>query len=112
MNDVDDTDVAMAVSEAIQAFRAAFPPAHEVFAVGQESPEIWADRAGYSEARDWVLAKLLAWIQVLLFNPDEDRAARVKAFHSSLEEHAEKVLSIILQYQPDFTPPPPEQLNG
>jgi hypothetical protein len=53
----------------------------------------------------------LAWIQVLLFNPDEDRAARVKAFHSSLEEHAEKVLDIILQYQPDFTPPPPEQLS-
>jgi hypothetical protein len=108
---MDSFDIAQAVSEAILAFKAAFPPAHEVFAVGQESPAIWADRTTYSEARDEELAKLLAWIQVLLFNPDQVSAAWVKAFHSSLEEQAEKVLDIILQYQPDFTPPPPEQLG-
>lgn len=108
---MDSFDIAQAVSEAILAFKAAFPPAHEVFAVGQESPSIWADRLVYSKARDEELAKLLAWIQILLFNPDEDRAARVKGFHSSLDEQAEKVLDIILRYQPDFTPPPPEQLG-
>lgn len=108
---MDSSDIAHAVSEAILAFKAAFPPAHEVFAVGQESPSIWADRTAYSEARDEVLAKLLAWLQVLLFNSDADRAARVKAFHATLDERAAKVLDIILQYQPDFTPPPPEQLS-